>query len=160
VQDSLLKSKIDVAERHARILERVLDALQASLPIRPEDLAKEDELLLMRLDQFQSRFSKLQDHIGSRIFPAVLDALGEDASSMSVLDRLYRLEALGFVENAESWADLRAVRNQLAHDYPESAEALTSELGHALQSARTLLATWRFLLAKVGQHPILSKAAS
>jgi hypothetical protein len=151
-----LNARIGVAERHARILERVLDALQTSLPIKPEDLVKEDELLLLRLDQFQSRFSKLQDHIGARVFPAVLDALGEDAAPISVLDRLYRLEALGFVENAEVWNDLRATRNQLAHDYPEDAETLTSELGIALESARILLGTWRFLLKRIGEHPLLA----
>jgi len=75
---------------------------------------------------------------------------------MSVLDRLYRLEALGFVKDAEVWNDLRAVRNQLAHDYPEDAETLTSELGIALESARSLLATWRFLLARIGEHPLLA----
>lgn len=152
----LLNARIGIAERHARILERVLDALQMSLPIQPEDLAKEDELLFLRLDQFQSRFSKLQDHIGSRVFPAVLDALGEDATSMSVLDRLYRLEALGFVENPEVWNDLRALRNQLAHDYPEDAETLTNDLGIALESARPLLTTWRFLLKRIGEHPLLA----
>jgi hypothetical protein len=156
VPNLLLKARIGVAERHARILERVLESLRTSLPIQPEDLAKEDELLILRLDQFQSRFSKLQDHIGARVFPAVLDALGEDAASMSILDRLYRLEALGFVEDAEIWNDLRAVRNQLAHDYPEDADTLTTELGIALESARTLLRTWRFLLEKIGKHPLLA----
>ncbi len=134
--------------------------LEPDLPLRPEQLEQEDENLLLKLDQFQSRFTKLQDHLGARLFAALLEALGEDAHSMSALDRTYRLEALGFLPDAEKWIAWRAIRNQLSHDYPGQTEELCAGFQLAFAAAKDLLGTWQHLLQKVLLHPILSQALS
>ncbi len=39
------------------------------------------------LDQFAHRYTRLQDDMGARLFPAILRALGEEIAAMPVLDR-------------------------------------------------------------------------
>ncbi|MDP2831770.1 MAG: hypothetical protein Q8Q28_00415 [Pseudomonadota bacterium] len=91
------------------------------------------------LDQFAYRYTRLQDDMGNRLFPAVLRALGEEIAAMPVLDRLNRLEQLGWLPSADAWADLRRIRNEFTHDYPESAGDRLSRLQLAIQAASRLL---------------------
>ena len=78
-------------------------------------LSKEDRRLL---DQFAYRYTRLQDDMGARLIPAALRALGEEVAAMPMLDRLNRMEQLGWLPDAEEWAELRRIRNEFAHDYP------------------------------------------
>ena len=82
----------------------------------------------------------LQDDMGARLVPAVLKALGEDVAPMSALDRFGRLEQLGWLPSADEWMALRQVRNQFAHDYPDSPAERFERLQAATQAARALLA--------------------
>lgn len=90
------------------------------------------------LDQFAYRYTRLQDDMGARLFPAILRALGEEIAAMPVLDRLNRLEQLGWLPAAEEWIDLRRIRNEFTHDYPETLQERHGKLLLALQAARRL----------------------
>lgn len=155
--DPRLNSAIEVADRHERILSGALDDMRSWLPLSVDLLAKEDPQLVRLLDQIQSRFTKLQDHLGARLFPALLEALAED-SRQPMIDRLDLLEKLGFLDSADSWHALRAIRNRMAHDYPDAPEALVAELGHAIDSARDLLGIWASVKARMLAHPVLRSA--
>ena len=63
-----------------------------------EYLSRQDRRLL---DQFAYRYTRLQDDMGSRLFPSALRALGENIPAMSMLDRLDRMEQLGWLPAAE-----------------------------------------------------------
>lgn len=71
------------------------------------------------LDQFILRFTKLQDAMGSRLFPAILQYLQEQYEERPLLDKLNRLEKLGYIQNAEVWQNIRITRNKFTHDYPD-----------------------------------------
>lgn len=102
-------------------------------------LGKEDRRLL---DQFAYRYLRLQDDMGARLMPAVLRALGEEVASMAALDRFARLEQLGWLPSAEEWSDLRRVRNEFAHDYPETDDERFARLQLAIASAHRALQIW------------------
>ena len=101
-----------------------------------EKLSKQDRRLL---DQFAYRYTRLQDDMGARLIPAILNALGENVSSMATLDRLNRLEQLGWLPSAEEWLELRQIRNEFAHDYPGTAEERFERFRLAITCARKLL---------------------
>ena len=134
------------ALRHAHQLclghrDALLDALtdldQRSLAAADlERLSPPDRRML---DQFAYRYTRLQDYLGTRLFPAILRALGEEIAAMPVLDRLARLEQLGWLPSAEEWSDLRRIRNEFTHDYPETTEERFARLQLAIQAARRLL---------------------
>lgn len=71
------------------------------------------------LDQFLYRFSKLQDAMGERLFVDGLLLLGEDFRDKPFIDALNRLEALALIPGRAWWQEVRELRNQVAHEYPD-----------------------------------------
>lgn len=69
------------------------------------------------LDQLVFRFGRLQDAIGTRLLPALLQLTQEWRDNEPFLDKLNRAEKLGMLPSAEQWQLLRELRNQTAHEY-------------------------------------------
>lgn len=77
-----------------------LDALRPLLPLQASTLASLDDEVIQDWDQFVLRFTKLQDAMGVRLFPAVLEYLEEPFEDRPMLDKiLQRLEKLGYLPN-------------------------------------------------------------
>lgn len=150
----LLNDYIKMAEIHAIKLKGALDEatnMQSSLTssLLPKLVLSQ----VAFLDMLNLRFSKLQDLIGSKIFPITLDLLKEDA--LTFIDKLNKLERLGFLTghfNANWWLSLREIRNQLSHDYPDDYELIASHLSILLVKATELLDFWKFFKEKHSQH--------
>lgn len=90
-----------------------------------------DPILAERLDAFVSRFGRLQDTVGDKLLPALLNALAEKTGP--AIDNLDRAEKLGLIESADDWMEMRRLRNQMVHEYIEDLAVLASALrsGHA-----------------------------
>jgi len=89
------------------------------------------------LDQFVFRFSKLQDTIGTKIFPLILEILGEEVKKLSFIDRLNRLEELEFI-NAEKWIELREIRNSATHEYFSNMYMIVDNLNAIYEASNEL----------------------
>jgi hypothetical protein len=110
-----------------------------------------DTVLAERLDAFVSRFGRLQDTVGDKLLPALLDALAETPGP--AIDNLDKAEKFGFIASADGWMEMRRLRNQMVHEYIEDMTVLTSALraGHAfvptlVTAARRCVAEARRLL--------------
>jgi hypothetical protein len=138
-----------VCQTHAETLTEALQDLQLRALTLDDysHLGKEDRRLL---DQFAYRYTRLQDDMGARLMPAVLKALGEDIGPMSAIDRFTRLEQLGWLDSADEWLAMRHVRNQFAHDYPDSATERFERLQAAALAARQLVAVQQQFTNKLG----------
>ena len=90
------------------------------------------------LDQFVLRYGKLQDAMGARLLPGVLAYLQEPYEDRPMRDKLNRLEKLGYVEQAEQWQQLRAIRNGFAHEYPDDPEKKAALLNLAREAVSAL----------------------
>ncbi len=86
------------------------------MPLDVNKYNKLDETTISVIDQMIFRFSKLQDSVGEKIFPSILELVGEKVKQMTFIDRLNRLEELGLVDR-EKWMSLRKERNEIAHEY-------------------------------------------
>ncbi len=86
--------------------------LRASFPLSANTLRDMEGTELAVLDQFSTRFSKLQDAMGAKLFPAVLELTKEQGEFSAFLDKLYRLEKIGAILSAEHWLLLREMRNE------------------------------------------------
>lgn len=91
------------------------------------------------LDAFVSRFSRLQDTVGDKLLPALLQVSLEKTGSQ--LDNLLRAEKMGWLFSAESWIEIRVLRNKLVHEYMDSPASLLQALTTALKSYETLIQT-------------------
>lgn len=106
-------------QRHVHHLNHALHALGPMLPASASALTGLSDEQVQDWDQFILRFTKLQDAMGSRLFPAVLTYLQEPFEDRPMLDKLHRLEKLGYLSSVQSWQNWRAIRNSFAQDYPE-----------------------------------------
>ena len=106
-----------------------------------------DPVLAERLDAFVSRFGRLQDNLGDKLLPQLLAAMAEPIGA--VMENLDRAEKLGWLASADTWIEIRKLRNQMVHEYIEDAAILIS----ALQSGHTyvpvLTATAARLIAQI-----------
>jgi hypothetical protein len=106
-------------------MQHALQALRPSLPIQGQGLAQLDDEQVQDWDQFILRFTKLQDAVGAQLYPALLAHLQEPYEDRPMLDKLNRLEKMGYLTSAEQWQTLRVIRHRLTHDYPTD-DALTA----------------------------------
>ncbi|MCF8337167.1 MAG: hypothetical protein K9I74_04210, partial [Bacteroidales bacterium] len=63
--------------------------------------------------------------MGRRLFPDLLEALGEDIYDKPFIDKLNILERLELLDDHKTWLNLRETRNLVTHEYPiESSEII------------------------------------
>ncbi len=122
-------------ERNIYHLRRALTLLDPILPMTGQTFEHLSDLQVQSLDQFILRFTKLQDAMGSRLFPAVLQYLQEPYEERPMLDKLNRLEKLRYIDNAEAWQNIRSTRNKFAHDYPDDSEKNAALINVACEAA-------------------------
>ncbi len=106
-----------------------------------------DHYLAERVEAFVGRFGRLQDTVGDKLLPLLLDALGEKTSA--TIDNLDRAERLELLQSADEWMTMRNLRNQMIHEYVEDPVILTSALqtGHAFVPA--LIAAANKMIAEI-----------
>ena len=102
----ILRLKIDAALQEGDAhLRRLVGGTQKLAPVFPlsaetmESLADETVLLL---DQFIYRFTKLQDAMGTRLFPALVSMIAGSDAPRPFIDTLNQLEKAGIVSSAET----------------------------------------------------------
>lgn len=127
---------------HAEVIEMCLANLQPDLPLSPETL-KRHRLNPGRMalwDQLAYRYMKLQDTLGQKVLPLVLEVAREPVPPETpFMQKLVALERLGVISSSEQWDSLRETRNAVAHDYPEADEVLVAEMNRLVDSARRIL---------------------
>ncbi|WP_257252539.1 MULTISPECIES: hypothetical protein [unclassified Endozoicomonas] len=128
-----------ICDRHALRLEWVMAEVESLFPLSVNAFDNLTPTEVAYMDQFSTRFSKLQDAIGAKLFPHVLDLVGEQGALNTFIDKLNRLEKIGAIDNAAQWPLFREMRNAFAHDYPEDSELNAETLNRAVPLASELL---------------------
>ena len=96
------------------------------------------------LDQLAYRFSKLQDSMGMKLLPMLLDLAEEPIpEDATFAEKLQRLERLGALKSVERWRQLREIRNQLAHEYEDAPAFKAAVLNRFIEEIESLLAIWK-----------------
>ncbi|WP_297921849.1 hypothetical protein [Metallibacterium sp.] len=126
------------AMRHRHHMRHALASIAPHRPLSAATLADLDDDAVQDIDQFVLRFGKLQDVLGTRLFPALLDVLQEPYEDRPMLDKLNRLEKLGLLESTEAWEKLRALRNHFAHEYPDEPALRAAYLNQGFDAAASI----------------------
>ncbi|CAN5291461.1 hypothetical protein BH10PSE19_BH10PSE19_15700 [soil metagenome] len=121
-----LESIIKIANIHAKRLRYAIKQLKNKIPVSAETIADLPDEDVPIFELYASRFSKLQDFMGASLFPAVLEASGEQTEEMTFLDKLHKLEKLNLIPSTAGWMSMRQVRNSLAHEYPDNPQLMAS----------------------------------
>jgi hypothetical protein len=130
-----LDSALRECDTHLLRIARSRRLLMSIFPLDPAKLAGLDDEQVEHIDQLIFRFSKLQDAMGTRLYPSIYVLIESDDSPRPFLDILSRLEKYGIVRDAAVWQFFRNLRNNFAHDYPENPEQSAASLN-------TLFARW------------------
>jgi hypothetical protein len=106
-------------ERNIYFLNSAINLLEPCFPMTGEIFGALTDDQIRSLDQFVLRFTKLQDAMGNHLFPSILQFLQEPYEDRPMLDKLNRLEKIGYINSSDLWQDIRNIRNKLTHDYPD-----------------------------------------
>ena len=134
-----LHSIIEIAHIHAKRLKYAIEKLSQLFPLSSATILSLSEEQFLLFELYTSRFAKLQDLMGNGLFPRLLEYAGESDDSMTLIDKLNRLEKLGLIESVSSWMEMRKSRNHLAHEYPEHPELTAEYLNQAYMLGVLLL---------------------
>ena len=113
-----LKESLQICELHIQRMNYAAEKVRTYFPLDEESYQNLTPDDLSYLDQLIFRFSKLQDSMGMRLFPVILENLGEDISGKPFIDVLLKLEQLDLIEDHKKWLQLRETRNLVTHEYP------------------------------------------
>jgi hypothetical protein len=112
-----LDAQLVICSVHRKRLEWALAHLEADIPLTPESYSSLDEDRIEHWDQLIYRFGKLQDQLGEKVLPTLLEVLAEPVAGKPFLDQLARLEQLDVIPSVDVWLTLRKARNASAHEY-------------------------------------------
>ena len=112
--------------------------LKYLMPLSVEKYNELDDIFISLIDQMLYRFSKLQDTMGEKVFPAILLLNGEDVKKMSFIDRLNRLEELELVDK-NLWMLLRKERNEISHEYSFNQEEIIEAINEIYEKTNTII---------------------
>ena len=115
IQKSFIE-KLYECNQHQKRLTGAKNRLKILMPLTVEKYKTLDDINISIIDQMIFRFSKLQDTMGEKVFPAILELNGEQVKKMTFIDRLNRLEELELLYK-NTWMVLRKERNEIAHEY-------------------------------------------
>ena len=142
-------------ETHARRMLWAKNEVSGKFPLSADKLRDLEGATVAALDQFISRFAKLQDGMGAKLLPAVLEMTKEQGELNAFLDKLNRLEKIGALPSVEEWLNMREMRNAFAHDYPDDSELQAVTLNRAFVAADRLVEILRHV--KNFAKPYLSR---
>ena len=138
-----LKVYFDEANKH---IEHIVEAKEElNLPIKNyESLSKLEKFALNTLI---FRFSKLQDLLGVKIFREFLEVSGLNTNDLAFFDILKLIEKEGICD-IDSWQELRRLRNDIAHDYPQELEEMIEKINLFVNKSDELVAISKKIEAK------------
>ena len=158
--DQIAQRKLlDIHQECNRHLHHVFLAMQdiaPHIPFQAEWLDTRTDSDIRAIDQFIYRFTKLQDTIGRRLLPAILDLLDEPHEDWSMMDRLNRLEKLGYFNDSRQWRISRQVRNRLSHEYPGDKELLAEILNQTWQALFSMYYQFRGISARLKEASVVT----
>lgn len=140
--EDILERYVKTATTHQARLEMVLPDVLKLLPMTEDKLRDLTKEQLMCLDTLTGRFAKLQDVLGSKIFPLIIKAFERDDAQDTIRDQLNKVEKLGALESVATWKELREIRNEIAHDYPDDEETIVRKINECATHCEALLKIW------------------
>lgn len=143
-----LEHHIATADIHTARLAHAVGKLSEMLAQNQDPFSNPSFETVELLDMMSTRFSKLQDLIGSKIFPLIFDITGE--SAVTLIDKLNKLEQLDYIDDSDWWIELRKLRNIMTHDYPNDDALISSTTERLFSESIALIAYWHELKFKLG----------
>lgn len=137
-----LNQRIAICELHHHRMTFAKVSLGDIFPLQLASYQEFTEEQISYTDQLIYRFSKLQDTMGNKLFPIVLEGLSEDIENLPFIDLLSKIEKLGLIDTVSQWLILREIRNIVTHEYPFHLDQLVEGLNQLAEQTIILSNIW------------------
>jgi len=137
---ALARQALRSAEGCARRLARSQGKLAAQFPLSPARLTALPPDVEDDLDAFLKRYEQLVNTIQDELFKVVAIVGGEDVRGLARREVAELMDRLGALPSAASFRLLVAIRNRIAHSYPDDPERQAGNLNAAYEAVTDLLA--------------------
>jgi uncharacterized protein YutE (UPF0331/DUF86 family) len=134
-----LSEMLKIADIHAGRIKNAIAGLKNIFPISAKQAGQLPEDVFLLTELLTGRFAKLQDLMGAKLIDAFLEDQDETTANMTMIDKVNKLEKMGIIESAELWREMRQVRNNIAHEYPDHPELTADNLNQIFALAPKLL---------------------
>jgi uncharacterized protein YutE (UPF0331/DUF86 family) len=137
---ALTRQALRSAEDCARRLARSQGKLAAQFPLSPARVTALPPDVEDDLDAFLKRYEQLVNTIQDELFKVVAIVGGEDVRGLARREVAELMDRLGALPSAASFRLLVAIRNRIAHSYPDDPERQAGNLNAAYEAVPDLLA--------------------
>jgi hypothetical protein len=144
IQDKLIEA-VQLCNIHIERMRFAWSKVEKHFPLESEKYMNLQPEELSFFDQLIFRFAKLQDTMGGRLFPAILENLGEEVRELPFIDRLAKLEELNIIPSADDWLLLRETRNIVTHEYPAITDEVIKGLNLLAEHYHLIMDIWEQL---------------
>ncbi|MDD4192071.1 MAG: hypothetical protein PHI28_12115 [Mangrovibacterium sp.] len=144
-KEDRLREAIQLCSIHHQRMSFAYGKIEKYFPLTREKYISLDPVELSFFDQLIFRFSRLQDGIGGKFFPALLESLGEEVRGVPFIDLLTKLEELNLLDDSRKWLILRETRNILNHEYPFITEEVIEGLNQLNDHYQLIVSIWKRL---------------
>jgi hypothetical protein len=127
-----IEAALKECELHLKRLHNVQINLSKVFPLTVQSYEHLDEAIITFLDQFLFRFMKLQDALGTKLFPVFANLITGIDDPRPFIDTLNILEKSRIISSSEEWQELRVIRNTIAYDYPDTADQTVAALNQLM----------------------------
>lgn len=156
IQDKLSEA-IQLCSIHSERMTFAHNNIKKHFPLSMGNYLALQAVELSFFDQLIFRFSKMQDSMGNKLFPAILEYLGEEAKGKPFIDQLSKLEELNIITNANDWMLLRETRNIVTHEHPFITDDVIQGLNLLHTHFLLLIKIWEHILKYINQRNISTK---
>ena len=115
-------------ELHFEQVRYLMHELKNILPFTEENLKTMAFSQKALCDSLLYRFAMIQDTLGGKILPLIIDMTKEKTVYLTFIDKLHFLERLHIVDDAYEWSDIRDLRNAIAHVYEPTPQEQANSL--------------------------------
>jgi uncharacterized protein YutE (UPF0331/DUF86 family) len=136
----------------ARRLQRSQKKLASRFPLAPAELRALPPDAEDDLDAFLKRFEQLVSTIQDEVFKAIAVLGGEDVRNLSRREIAELMERLGAVSSATMFRTLVAIRNRVAHVYPDDPDRQTRNLNEAYAAVDEVLSAYAAVHRYLERH--------
>ncbi len=144
--ERLMRLYLNECRLHVSVLAEAMAEAHQWLPFDADSVQHITKEQLRILDQVAYRFTKLQDTMGQKVLPTILDLAQEPiAPDASFAEKLNWLERIGALPSAEQWKKLRTARNAIAHEYPDAPALQAGAINRFLDGATQLNVLYEFV---------------
>ena len=139
---ALASQALRAAAGYARRLVRSQRALAPQFPLSPATIGALSPEVEDDLDAFLKRYEQLVSVIQDELFKAVAILGGEEIRGLARREVTELMDRLGALPSAERFRVIVAIRNRIAHVYPDDPGRQTQNLNDAYAAIPDLLAAY------------------